>query len=186
MSINPNSCILQCTKNEVLIKNFFSKCDQIFSFLGIFLHLEKKSLMTNFIFCTVLLLGTTTIIILFRWEASTLLKNGHVTCIFQAIWWNCSNFREQTNEQTFKYMWNLFKMNNLSLCKTSEFHLITWCETSWKSTVSAEFQAIRSKFRNYAFYKISTGKNMWNFGVLRNSTVEITSSPTQCFFAFTL
>ena len=34
-------------KNKVLIKNFFSKCDQLCSFLGIFSHLRKKSLMTN-------------------------------------------------------------------------------------------------------------------------------------------
>ena len=34
------------------IKNFFSKCDQILSFLQILLHILKKSLM-NFIFCAV-------------------------------------------------------------------------------------------------------------------------------------
>ena len=33
------------------IKYFFSKCDQIRSFLRIWLHLLKKSLMKNFIFC---------------------------------------------------------------------------------------------------------------------------------------
>ena len=32
------------------IKDFFSKCDQIHSFLRIWLHLLKKSLMENFIF----------------------------------------------------------------------------------------------------------------------------------------
>ena len=32
------------------IKYFFSKCDQILSFLRIWLHLLKKSLMENFIF----------------------------------------------------------------------------------------------------------------------------------------
>ena len=35
------------------IKDFFSKCDQICSFLGIWSHLLKKSLMENFIFCAV-------------------------------------------------------------------------------------------------------------------------------------
>ena len=35
------------------IKGFFSKCDQIRSFLRIWLHLLKKSLMENFIFCAV-------------------------------------------------------------------------------------------------------------------------------------
>ena len=36
------------------IKDFFSKCDQIHSFLWIWSHLLKKSLMENFIFCTVI------------------------------------------------------------------------------------------------------------------------------------
>ena len=35
------------------IKDFFSKCDQIRSFLRIWSHLLKKSLMENFIFCIV-------------------------------------------------------------------------------------------------------------------------------------
>ena len=36
------------------IQDFFSKCDQICSILWIWLHLIKKSLMENFIFCAVL------------------------------------------------------------------------------------------------------------------------------------
>ena len=35
------------------IEDFFSKCDQIRSFLQIWLHLLQKSLMENFIFCAV-------------------------------------------------------------------------------------------------------------------------------------
>ena len=35
------------------IKDFFSKCDQIRSFLLIWLHLLKTFLMENFIFCAV-------------------------------------------------------------------------------------------------------------------------------------
>ena len=35
------------------IKEFFSKCDQIFSFLRICSHLLEKSLTENFIFCAV-------------------------------------------------------------------------------------------------------------------------------------
>ena len=35
------------------IKDFFSKCDHIRSFLRIWSHLLKKSLMENFIFCAV-------------------------------------------------------------------------------------------------------------------------------------
>ena len=44
---------LHWTKNEVFIKDFFSKCDQIRNFLQIWSHLLKKALMENFIFCAV-------------------------------------------------------------------------------------------------------------------------------------
>ena len=42
-----------CTKMKFSIKDFFCKCDQICSFLRIWLHLLKKFLMENFIFCAV-------------------------------------------------------------------------------------------------------------------------------------
>ena len=41
-------------KMKFPINDFFSKCDQICSFLPIWLHLPKKSLIENFIFCAVL------------------------------------------------------------------------------------------------------------------------------------
>ena len=37
------------------MKDFFSKCDEIRSFLRMWSHLLKKSLMENFIFCAVIL-----------------------------------------------------------------------------------------------------------------------------------
>ena len=40
-------------KVKFFIKDFFSKCDQIRSFLRIWSHLLKKSVMENFIFCAV-------------------------------------------------------------------------------------------------------------------------------------
>ena len=40
-------------KMKFSIKDFFNKCDQIRSFLRIWSHLLKKSLMENFIFCAV-------------------------------------------------------------------------------------------------------------------------------------
>ena len=47
-------------KMKFSIKDLFRKCDQIRSFLGSFLriwsHLLKKSLMENFIFCAVLII----------------------------------------------------------------------------------------------------------------------------------
>ena len=58
----PDCCTIKslCTFQQPLhlkmkfsIKDFFSKCDQIRNFLQIWSHLLKKSLMENFIFCTV-------------------------------------------------------------------------------------------------------------------------------------
>ena len=45
---------LHCTKMKFFIKDFFSKRDQIRSFLRIWSHLLKKSLMENLIVCAVL------------------------------------------------------------------------------------------------------------------------------------
>ena len=48
-----STVIVHCTNNEFYIKDFFRKCDQIRSFLRIWSHVQKKPLMKNFIFCTV-------------------------------------------------------------------------------------------------------------------------------------
>ena len=45
------------------VKNFFSKCEQICSFLRIWSHSLKKSLMENFIFCAVM----TSVLVNLRW-----------------------------------------------------------------------------------------------------------------------
>ena len=39
---------------KISIKDFFSKCDQIRSFLRIWSHLLKKSVMENLVFCAVI------------------------------------------------------------------------------------------------------------------------------------
>ena len=46
--------VITAQKMKFSIKDFFSKCDQIRSFLQIWSHLLKKSLMKNFIFCAVI------------------------------------------------------------------------------------------------------------------------------------
>ena len=46
---------LTAQKMKFSIKDFFSKCDQIHSFLRIWSHLLMRSLMENFIFCAVLI-----------------------------------------------------------------------------------------------------------------------------------
>ena len=52
----PNTSLQYPTaqKMKFLITDFFSKCDHIHSFLRIWSHLLKKSVMENFIFCAVL------------------------------------------------------------------------------------------------------------------------------------
>ena len=50
----PRVMFYTAQKIKFSCKNFFSRCDQIRSFLGIWLHLLRKFLMENFIFCTVL------------------------------------------------------------------------------------------------------------------------------------
>ena len=50
-------------KMKFSIKDFFSKCDQIRSFLQIWSHLLKKSLMENLIFCAVSLQYSVTILL---------------------------------------------------------------------------------------------------------------------------
>ena len=54
-------------------KDIFSKCDQIRSLLRIWSHLLKKSLMENFVFCTVLVSGRE-IFVLFPEHAFDLIK----------------------------------------------------------------------------------------------------------------
>ena len=46
--------LLAGQKAKFPINDFFSKCDQICSFLQSWLHLVKKSLMEYFIFCAVI------------------------------------------------------------------------------------------------------------------------------------
>ena len=46
--------VFTAQKMKFSIKDFFSKCDQILSFLRIWSHLLKKPLMENFSFCTVI------------------------------------------------------------------------------------------------------------------------------------
>ena len=46
--------LVPAQKMKFCITDFFSKCDQIRSFLRIWSHLLKKSVMENFIFCAVL------------------------------------------------------------------------------------------------------------------------------------
>ena len=46
-------CMDTVQKLKFSIKNFFSKCDQIWRKLRIWSHLLKKSLIKNFIFCAV-------------------------------------------------------------------------------------------------------------------------------------
>ena len=55
-------------KMKFSIKNFFCKCDQIRSFLKIWSHLLKKSLMNNFIFCAMCAISMAAKILLELWQ----------------------------------------------------------------------------------------------------------------------
>ena len=71
--------IIHWTKNEVYIKYFFSKCDQIHSFLQMWSHLLKKSLLENFRFCAVIVSFGTNVNIMqkrINWFAL------HINCLF--------------------------------------------------------------------------------------------------------
>ena len=57
ITITLKLCVsVSCTAQKIkfFIKDFFSKCDQIWRKLRIWSHLLKKSLMENFIFCAVM------------------------------------------------------------------------------------------------------------------------------------
>ena len=56
-------------KVKFSIKNFFGKCDQICRFLRIWSHLLKKSLIENFIFCTVLSKSKRWLLTKFSWKS---------------------------------------------------------------------------------------------------------------------
>ena len=47
------TCCITAQKMKFSIKDFYRKCNQMRSFLRIWLHILKKSLMENFIFCAV-------------------------------------------------------------------------------------------------------------------------------------
>ena len=66
------------------IKDFFSKCDQIRSFLRIWSHLLKKSLMENFIYCAVIVHAYFHPIMLWRiTELRKRQKNLTINCLLR-------------------------------------------------------------------------------------------------------
>ena len=69
-------------KMKFSVKDFFSKCDQIRSFLWIWSHLRKKSLIENFIFCAVsCLAGMSTVVPL---EKLTIILTLLAPCISES------------------------------------------------------------------------------------------------------
>ena len=54
------TCTNQCEKMNCSVKNLFSKCEHISIKLRIYLHLLKKYLTENFIFCVANIIGFTT------------------------------------------------------------------------------------------------------------------------------
>ena len=83
-------------KMKFSIKDFFSKCDQIRSFLRMWPHLLKKSLMENFIFCAVLSLAESS------WTYFVLLVSFYTPWKHQKNWFS-DVFREYRRTQA---RWN--------------------------------------------------------------------------------
>ena len=102
--------ILHCKKEmKFSIKDCFSKCDQIGSFLRIWSHLLKKSLMENFIFCAVCLNLTSSIhFYFFKWNA------WHVSCSFFSFkYLERSSFRR---EEFFQFIANVRRVMDCFDC----------------------------------------------------------------------
>ena len=64
------------TKKKFSIKDFFSKCDQIYSFLRIWSHLLKKFLIENFIFCGALFSSLNSYFVLDSLRTSSFSSSG--------------------------------------------------------------------------------------------------------------
>ena len=75
-------------KMEFTIKDFFSKCDQIPSFLRIWSHLLKKSLMENFIFlCSVIIKKGSEVHELTEQKTISFLTYHKCCCCFCSCYW---------------------------------------------------------------------------------------------------
>ena len=101
-------------KMKFSIKDFFSKCDQIRSFLWIWSHLRKKSLIENFIFCAVsCLAGMSTVVPL---EKLTIILTLLAPCISESCIKTKINsiFHFQTSSWCLKRFYEGFK--DLCLC----------------------------------------------------------------------
>ena len=109
-------------KIKFSIKDFFSKCNQIRSFLAIWSHLLKNSLMENFIFCAVWVISITLVDIY-----AALLKNRY----HLVSWLNvtaCINLKA-TNEIVYMYAISNknIVLNRVSNYKSGNFIMLSGC-----------------------------------------------------------
>ena len=115
-----NSFLNTAQKMKFYIKDFFSKCDQIRSFLRICSHLLKKSLMENFIFCAVKVITTASQKIALRLKSNIKALDWNVECVqsFQPFF----QIRQWKHQNIVR---NLFKGNNKDNRTTSMASF--WC-----------------------------------------------------------
>ena len=111
MIYNGIIAFITAQKMKFSIKDFFSKCDQIRSFLRIWLHLLKKSLIENLIFCAVYCQRSSKIItenyFCFRYENRQ--KNnqyfelpfGTINLHFGTLYW-VSTYNKKINSRLIK------------------------------------------------------------------------------------
>ena len=112
------------------IKDFFSKCDQIRSFLRIWSHLLKKSLMENFIFCEVFHIARKKLNTkIFIWAESVIINNNNTS--FQKGNWG------QNITPTFLHIF----VNIMEKKPSTKFYVVS--DYFWRSCKVTKFWMIR-------------------------------------------
>ena len=116
ISVNKNVSFKLSTSQKV--KEFFSKCDQICSFLQIWSHLLKKSLMENFLFCAVQMkIGKLNFPQNLEINFNDLQLNlSNVTVAWKCRFFQCPKYSSRKNFWQFRDRVNLLgKLNSASL-----------------------------------------------------------------------
>ena len=140
LSISMFSIILKhwrCTKNEAFHEVFFCICDQIRSFLLVWSHLLKKSLMENFI-CGV------------WWNFFVITVN-----YFQLLTISTKSFIAATKYWIIK-QWRKITVQKQEQITIPKFHLISWCGNFVERPISAMWLST----------KLPHQKIWWNSGLL--------------------
>ena len=138
-------------KNEVFIRDFFSKCDQIWRKLLIWSYLQKKSSMENFIFCAVSFnrhIRIRVSVILLFISSVAFLKIFTLT-LLKAL---------MSDRKNLDIWYISFCYLNYSLCKDLQ-------QKNWKI----------KKLVSFSFYRVSLFHHCYCF-IMKEFTIELTMS----------